>query len=89
LRRPPNEDPRAKPRRQSWVEVAEVANPMSKFPRFKRHRRLWFPRWGSLWIKVTAEDGTWGAAPAFYGRPVAAIIDDHWLLCSKGRIASL
>ncbi|MEM3692487.1 MAG: enolase C-terminal domain-like protein [Candidatus Bathyarchaeia archaeon] len=77
LEMPQKDGPRLKPRRPSWVEDAEVANPMSKYPRFKRHRRLWLPKWGGLWVKVTAEDGTWGAAPASYGRPVAAIIDDH------------
>ena len=52
-------EPKTKPRRQSWIVDAEVANPMSKYPRYKRHRRSWLPNWGAVWVKVTAEDGTW------------------------------
>jgi len=84
LEMPPREGPKRKPRRPSWAEDAEVANPMSKFPRFKRYRRSWLPKWEGLWVKVTAEDGTWGAAPASYGRPVAAVIDDHLALMLQG-----
>ena len=42
------------PRRKSWYETAEVANPMSWYPKVKRHRGLWTPRrWGPVWCKVT------------------------------------
>ncbi|MEM1607155.1 MAG: enolase C-terminal domain-like protein [Candidatus Bathyarchaeia archaeon] len=68
---------KSKPRRQSWITDAEVANPMSKYPRYKRHRSSWLPRWETLWVKVTAEDGSWGAAPISYGKPAAIIINDH------------
>lgn len=66
------------PRRPPWVEGAEVANPMSKFPEYKRHRRLWNPAWEQVWVKVTAEDGTWGLGMCTFGRPVAAVIEDHF-----------
>ncbi|MBN1399292.1 MAG: L-rhamnonate dehydratase, partial [Anaerolineae bacterium] len=56
----------------------EVANPMSKFPEYKRHRSLWQPKWPGVWIKVTAEDGTYGLGSTSFGRPVAAIIQDHY-----------
>ena len=65
------------PRRPSWAEDAEVANPMSRYPRVKRHRSLWLPPWGSVWCKVTAEDGSWGLGMTAHGRAVAAVIDDH------------
>jgi L-rhamnonate dehydratase len=65
------------PRRPSWAAEAEVANPMSRYPKVKRHRSLWTPHWGEVWCKVTAEDGTWGVGSTGYGRPVAAVIDDH------------
>lgn len=77
LELPEREKPRAQPRRPSWAENAEVANPMSKYPRHKRHRNSWLPRWPGVWVKATAEDGTWGVGPASYGRPVAAVVDDH------------
>src|SRR3712207_1247131 len=72
--------PRARtttPRRPSWAEDAEVANPMSRYPRVKRHRSLWLPPWENVWCKVTAEDGSWGLGMTAHGRAVAAVIDDH------------
>lgn len=66
------------PRRPSWVESAEVANPMSKYPRFKRHRSSWMPTWGDVFVKVTVEDGTWGLGQTSFGNPVATIIDGHF-----------
>ena len=65
------------PRRDSWAASDEVANPMSRYPRFKRHRGLWRPKWEEVWCKVTLEDGTWGLGSTINGRVVAAIIDDH------------
>lgn len=65
-------------RRPAWSETAEVANPMSRYPAVKAHRNLWTAPWGEVWCVVTAEDGTWGAGSTSYGRPVAAIIDDHF-----------
>ena len=48
-------------RRKSWQARDEVANPMSRFQRFKRHRDLYSPRhWPEFGVKVTAEDATWG-----------------------------
>jgi len=69
---------RTKARRQPWTVDAEVANPMSKYPKYKRHRSSWTPKWGAVWVKVTAEDGTWGLGRTSFGRPVAAIIEDHF-----------
>lgn len=65
-------------RRASWADGAEVANPASKFPHLKRHRSLWMPRWEGVWVRVTAEDGTFGLGNTSFGRPVAAIIVDHF-----------
>jgi L-rhamnonate dehydratase len=76
LNTPPHEL-KTKPRRASWAEEAEVANPMSHYPKFKRHRNLWRPNWETVWCKVTAEDGTWGIGNSINGRAVAAVIEDH------------
>ncbi|RIK43132.1 MAG: L-rhamnonate dehydratase, partial [Chloroflexi bacterium] len=76
LTAPPHEF-KTKPRHPSWAEDAEVANPMSRYPKVKRHRKLWTPAWENVWCKVTAEDGTWGLGMTSHGRPVAAVIDDH------------
>jgi len=78
LRRHPSTATPTPPRRPAWGQDAEVANPMSRYPRFKRHRSLWLPRWESVWVKVTAEDGTYGLGQCSFGRPVAAIIEDHF-----------
>ncbi len=73
---PAGPPPKTPPRRQPWVVDDEVANPMSKFPRFKRHRSLYGARqWPGFAVKVTAEDGTWGLASGS-GRAAAAIISD-------------
>lgn len=66
------------PRRASWAHEAEVANPMSGYPSVKRHRSLWLPKWEAVFCKVTAEDGTWGLGMGSHGRPVAAVIEDHF-----------
>lgn len=65
-------------RRPSWAAGAEVANPMSRYPRYKRHRRLWTPAWPHLACVVTAEDGTWGLGFTTHSGPVAPIINDHF-----------
>ena len=77
LKMPPRQL-KTKPRRQSWHETAEVANPMSGYPRLKAHRSLWLPNnWEPVWCKVTLEDGTWGLGQTDLGRAAAAVIDDH------------
>lgn len=66
------------PWRESWNETDEVANPMSWYSHVKRHRSLWTDTgWGTVWVKVTLEDGTWGLGSTMHGRPVAAVIEDH------------
>jgi L-rhamnonate dehydratase len=68
---------KTQPRRDPWVKDAEVANPMSRYPRVKRNRALWLPQWQAVWCRVTAEDGTTGLGYTSHGRPVAAVIEDH------------
>lgn len=73
----PYQPPTTPARREAWSAMAEVANPMSRFPRVKRHRSLWRPNWEPVWCKVTLEDGTWGLGSTINGRATAAVIDDH------------
>ena len=77
LEAPPKE-PGTKARRPAWAVDSEVANPMSKFAEYKRHRSLWQPKWQGVWVKATAEDGTFGLGATSFGRPVAAVIEDHF-----------
>lgn len=65
------------PRRPGWGATAEVANPMSRYPRFKAHRNLWRTDWPDVGCIVKAEDGTWGLGMSRYGGPVVSIINDH------------
>lgn len=65
----------AEPRRASWAAEAEVANPMSRYAKVKAHRSLWLPRWEGAWVKVTAEDGTWGLGSLNFARPVAPVVE--------------
>jgi L-rhamnonate dehydratase len=64
-------------RRPAWTTHAEVASPMSHFPRFKRLRSSWRPRWPSVACLVTAEGGSWGLGMTRYGSPVISIINEH------------
>lgn len=65
------------PRRPAWLETAEVAAPMARYPRYKRLRASWRPRWPAVGCLVTASDGTWGFGISRYGEPVIAIINGH------------
>ncbi len=85
IARPPGSSPgTSTPRRPSWASDDEVANPMSRFPRFKRHRSLYGPRqWPGFGVKVTAADGTWGLGTAT-GRPAAAVVEDAFAPVLEG-----
>ena len=61
----PRKEPKTKPRRASWADSAEVANPMSKFPEFKRIRDLWMPTWEGVWVKVDGRGWDVGRGPLF------------------------
>ena len=76
------------PRRPAWTEHAEVASPMSHFPRFKRLRASWRPRWPSVACLVTADDGSWGLGMTRYGSPVIAIINEHLGPLLAGEVAT-
>ena len=77
LKLPKDLQPESEPRRPSWVERFEIANPMSLYPRYKKRRSSWLPRWGNVWVKVVAEDGTFGLGFTSFDKPVAAIIKEH------------
>ena len=76
--------PRTKGYRKAWPTQIEVANPMSKFPRFKARRQLYGARqWPRFSVKVTAEDGTWGLGTSA-GRPVAMVVEDAFAHILEG-----
>ena len=71
----PKRGARTHPRRLPWSEDAEVANPMSRYPKVKRHRSLWRPDWRGAWCEVTAEDGTTGLGPLWPAEPLAPVVE--------------
>ncbi len=71
----PESKPETRPRRPSWAEEAEVANPMSRYPEVKRHRNLWLPRWEGAWVKATAEDGTYGLGTLNFASALTPVVE--------------
>ena len=64
-------------RRPGWQDDAEIANPMSRYPRYRARRSSWRPAAGEVGCLVTAEDGSWGFATGRMGAPVVSLINDH------------
>ena len=64
-------------RRDPWTKDAEVANPMSRYPRYKALRASWMRRLRRGRLLVTADDGSWGFGTTSYGRPTISLINDH------------
>ena len=56
-------------RRPPWTKDAEVANPMSRYPRYKALRASWTPSMSAVGVLVTADDGSWGFGTTGYGQP--------------------
>ena len=71
----PRQETKTPPRRAGWAQEAEVANPMSRYPKVKRHRGLWLPRWEGAWVKITAEDGTWGLGRLNYAQALTPVVE--------------
>lgn len=72
-----SEDARALQRRASWIEDAEVANPMSRYPRYKARRASWRANYPAVGCLVIADDGSWGFGTASFGDPVVSLINQH------------
>ena len=76
--------PQTKGYRKAWPTQIEVANPMSKFPRFKKRRQLYSAKkWPGFGVKITAEDGTWGLGTSA-GRPTAMVVEDAFAHILEG-----
>ncbi len=64
-------------RRPPWTKDAEVANPMSRYPRYKALRSSWMGQMPAVGCLVTADDGSWGFGTTGYGTAVISLINDH------------
>ncbi len=64
-------------RRPPWTKDAEVANPMSRYPRYKALRASWRDNFPAVGVIVTADDGSWGFGTTGFGQPTISLINDH------------
>jgi L-rhamnonate dehydratase len=68
---------RPAPRRPPWTRDAEVANPMSRYPRHKALRASWQSKYPAVGCVVIADDGSFGFGTTSFGDPVISLINDH------------
>ncbi|HEU5317096.1 MAG TPA: hypothetical protein VFX49_13390, partial [Chloroflexota bacterium] len=86
----PRVEPKTAARRPSWNTFAPRGLPMNKYPEFApmpgKSPGIGTPvGGGGVWVKVTAEDGTWGIGHGGAGAPVAALVDYHFAPLLEGR----
>lgn len=82
----PRIPPKTKPRRPSWHTKAPRAQPIVKYPDISRMPgKIPGTTGGDVWVRVTAEDGTWGLGQCSFGEPVAALVDYHFAPLLVGR----
>lgn len=63
---------------EHWIVQGNISNPMSMFPEYAVSRTSWgIGVLGSLFVKVTAEDGTVGYATGFGGPAACWLIEEH------------
>lgn len=67
------------PRRASYNQTARRAFPISKYPEFPRQiRKIPGEVSHEVWIKITADDGTWGVGLCHWGNLIEPLIRDHF-----------
>ncbi|HUX85377.1 MAG TPA: mandelate racemase/muconate lactonizing enzyme family protein [Chloroflexota bacterium] len=79
--------PKTPPRRRNWNDYAPRGLPMNKYPEYPPTTPAKTPGIGGrpVWVKVTAEDGSWGLGRCSFGEPVAALVDYHFAPLLEGR----
>jgi L-rhamnonate dehydratase len=63
-------------RRRPWMEGAEVANPMSRYPRYKALRSSWMGELPNVGCVVIADNGEWGFSTTQQGGATVSLIND-------------
>ncbi|EJU03623.1 mandelate racemase/muconate lactonizing enzyme family protein [Dacryopinax primogenitus] len=62
-----------------WIVDTYISNPMSQYEEYRASRTSWgIGVLGSLFVKVTASDGTEGIATGFGGPPSCWLIENHF-----------
>ncbi len=71
----PQQKPITPARRSSWRLSSPIGLPMNKYPEFPPDVPSKSPGIGGrgVWVKITAEDGTWGLGRTGFGEPVCCI----------------
>ena len=63
-------------RRPTWNKTAKRAMPVNNYPEFSTlPGEMPGGGLGPVWVKVTAEDGSWGLGQAAFGEPTAAFVN--------------
>lgn len=77
---------RTTPRRPSYNHTSKRAFPINKYPEFPRQlRKIPGEVAHECWIKVTAEDGTWGVGVCHWGPLIAPLLREHYAPLLVGR----
>jgi len=67
----------SKSRRPSWLASVRTALPLQKYPEVHQGtHKISALKEETVWVQVTAEDGTRGLGRTSFGSPVAAVVDD-------------
>lgn len=73
----PNVNTDQKPRRPSWANFSKRAMPLNYYSEFSRlPKEIPGNELNNVWVKATAEDGTWGLGQCGFGEPVVAFINN-------------
>ena len=82
----PHVPPSTPPRWPSWNESAPRQMPINKYDEFsKLPSELPSIGGGEVWVKITAEDGTWGLGSCGFGESTAVVIDYVFAPLLEGR----
>ena len=82
----PHVPPATPARRPSWNESEPRQMPINKYPEFSNlPHELPSIGAGEVWVKITAEDGTWGLGSCGFGESTAVVIDYVFAPLLEGR----
>ncbi|MFT8244940.1 enolase C-terminal domain-like protein [Roseomonas sp. BN140053] len=82
----PRRDHAAAARRPSYLGSAPHAFPLARYPEFPRLvHQVPGALHPEIWVRVTAEDGSWGIGQSHWGNLVAPIVAQHFALLLVGR----
>ncbi|MBS13071.1 MAG: hypothetical protein CME19_15865 [Gemmatimonadetes bacterium] len=82
----PKQEQKTRPRRDTWNKTSPRSLPINYYPEFSRlPGKMPGMGGGEVWVKITAEDGTWGLGSCSFGAPSASVIDNVYMPLLEGR----